>query len=189
MATFPSPSDSPKSVRLLIYSCAGGHDVLPDHKPTDVSTHRFLTLAVRRRMLERAMSFAPDAVVANGDHIYWDLRTVRADLLGVSAAAKAYAGVFDRAGRVLGTPNEQVLKKVVGPQVADLYGTMMRSTPVFFLQDDHDYFENDEADDTLVTFPPDPFMLALARTSQLLYYPEFLPDAASQCRSSVGIRR
>ena len=177
LSTFPSPGDSPKSVRLLIYSCAGGHDVLPDHKPTDVSTHRFLTLAVRRRMLERAMSFAPDAVVANGDHIYWDLRTVRADLLGASPAAKAYAGVFDRTQRVLGTANEQVLKKAVGPQIADLYGTMMRSTPVFFLQDDHDYFENDEADDTLVTFPPDPFMLDLARASQLLYYPEFLPDA------------
>ena len=177
LATFPAPGDSPKSLRLLIYSCAGGHDVLPDHRPTDVSTHRFLTLAVRQRMLERAMSFAPDAVVANGDHIYWDLRTVRADLLGASPAAKAHAGVFDRAQRVLGTMNEEVLKKAVGPQVAELYGTMMRSTPVFFLQDDHDYFENDEADDTLVTFPPDPFMLNLARASQLLYYPEFLPDA------------
>jgi hypothetical protein len=52
----------------------------------------------------------------------------------------------------------------------------MRSTPVFFLQDDHDYFETDEADDTLVTLPPDAFMLSLARASQLLYYPEFLPD-------------
>ena len=69
------------------------------------------------------------------------------------------------------------MKKAVGPQIADLYGTMMRSTPVFFLQDDHDYFENDEADDKLVTLPPDPFMLNLARASQLLYYPEFLPDA------------
>jgi hypothetical protein len=177
LSTFPSPGDSPKSVRLLIYSCAGGHDVLPDHRPTDVSTHRFLTLAVRQRMLERAMSFAPDVVVANGDHIYWDLRTVRADLLGASPAAKAHAGLFNRAARVLGTANEQVLKKAVGPQIADLYGTMMRSTPVFFLQDDHDYFENDEADDKLVTFPPDPFMLDLARVSQLLYYPEFLPDA------------
>ena len=177
LSTLPSPGDSPKSVRLLIYSCAGGHDVLPDHRPTDVSTHRFLTLAVRRRMLERAMSFAPDAVVANGDHIYWDLRTERADLLGASPSAKAYAGVFNRAERVLGTANEQVLKKAVGPQVAELYGTMMRSTPVFFLQDDHDYFENDEADDKLVTFPPDRFMLDLARASQLLYYPEFLPDA------------
>jgi len=177
LSTFPSPSDSPKTLRLLIYSCAGGHDILPDHKPTDTSTHRFLTIAVRQRMLRRAMSFAPDAIVANGDHIYWDLRTVRADLLGVSPAAKAHAGVFDRAERVLGTANEQVLRKAVGPQIADLYGTMMRSTPVFFLQDDHDYFENDEADDTLVTFPPDPFMLNLARASQLLYYPEFLPDA------------
>ena len=78
---------------------------------------------------------------------------------------------------MLGTPNEDVLKKAVGPQIADLYGTTMRSTPVFFLQDDHDYFETDEADDTLVTLPPDPFMLNLARASQLMYYPEFLPDA------------
>jgi hypothetical protein len=78
---------------------------------------------------------------------------------------------------VLGTQNEEVLKRSVGPQVAELYGTMLRSTPAFFLQDDHDYFDNDEADDKLVTFPPDPFMLSLARASQLLYYPEFLPDA------------
>jgi len=177
LATFPAPGDSTKRVRLLIYSCAGGHDILPDHKPTDVSTHRFLTLAVRQRMLERAMSFAPDVVVANGDHIYWDLRSARADLLGMSSAAKAYAGVFDRTLPVLGSANEQVLKKAVGPQVADLYGTMMRSTPVCFLQDDHDYFETDEADDKLVTMPPDPFMLNLARASQLLYYPEFLPDS------------
>jgi hypothetical protein len=177
LATLPAPGDTPKSVRLLIYSCAGGHDVLPDHMPTDVSKHRFLTLAVRRRMLERAMSFAPDVVVANGDHIYWDLFSARANLLGASPAARAYAGVFDRTLPVLGTANEPVLKKAVGPQIADLYGTMMRSTPVCFLQDDHDYFETDEADDTLVTMPPDAFMLNLARASQLLYYPEFLPDA------------
>ena len=176
LSTLPSPSDTPDRVRLLIYSCAGGHDILPDHQPTDVSTHRFLTVAVRRRMLERAMSFAPDVVVANGDHIYWDLFSARSDLLGNSPAARAYAGVFDRTSPVLGTPNEQVLKKAVGPQIADLYGTMMRSTPVCFLQDDHDYFETDEADDTLVTMPPDAFMLNLARVSQLLYYPEFLPD-------------
>ena len=83
LATFPSPGDSPAQLRLVIYSCAGGHDVLPDHKPTDVSTHRFLTIDVRRRMLARAMSFAPDAVVANGDHIYWDLRSERADLSAI----------------------------------------------------------------------------------------------------------
>lgn len=50
--------------------------------------------------------------------------------------------------------------------------------PVFFLQDDHDYLENNHADDTIVTFPPDHFMLGVARATQRLYYPEFLPDAA-----------
>ncbi len=45
------------------------------------------------------------------------------------------------------------------------------------MQDDHDHFENDEATDQLVTFPPDPFMLAAARATQRLYYPAFLPDA------------
>jgi hypothetical protein len=57
-----------------------------------------------------------------------------------------------------------------------VYGTQCRSTPVFFLQDDHDYFDNDEADDKMVTFPPNHFMLALARATQRMYYPEFLPD-------------
>ena len=177
LATFPAPDDNPQKVRLLMYTCAGGHDILPDPKPTDISSHRFLTTIVRRRMLARALSFAPDAVIANGDHIYWDLRTVRANILGMSAAARAYAGTFDRTLPVLGSANEAVLKKAVGPQVAELYGTMMRSTPVFFVQDDHDYFENDEASDKFVSLPPDPFMLNAARASQLLYYPQFLPDA------------
>lgn len=177
LSTFPAPNDTPKTLRLLIYSCAGGHDVLPDHQPTDISKHRFLTLEVRRRMLARGMSFAPDAVIANGDHIYWDLRTVRADRLGMSKEGVAYAGVFDRTQTVFGSGNENVLKRSVGPQIADLYGTTLRSTPAFFLQDDHDYFENDEADDKLVTFPPDAFSLNLARAAQMMYYPEFLPDA------------
>ena len=58
-----------------------------------------------------------------------------------------------------------------------MYGNDFRSTPVFFLQDDHDYFDNDEATDEVVTFPPSYFMLQLARATQNLYYPEFLPDA------------
>jgi hypothetical protein len=48
---------------------------------------------------------------------------------------------------------------------------------VFFLQDDHDYFEGDAAADFVVSFPPEPFMLELGRATQHLYYPEFLPDA------------
>ena len=58
-----------------------------------------------------------------------------------------------------------------------MYGTDFRSTPVFFIQDDHDYFDNDDAYDEIVTFPPDGFMTEMARATQSLYYPEFLPDA------------
>ncbi|HEX9462049.1 MAG TPA: hypothetical protein VGB82_05575 [Alphaproteobacteria bacterium] len=164
--TFPAPQDAPQKLRLAIYTCAGGHDLLG----------LFVPMTTRVRLLQRALSFQPDAVIANGDHIYWDQRTVRARQSGASPRAEAYAGRFDRVAPVLGSPNEAVLKRAVGPQIAPLYGTHCRSTPVFFVQDDHDYFENDEADDRFVSFPPDPFMLAAARASQSLYYPEFLPD-------------
>jgi hypothetical protein len=150
----------------MIYSCAGGHDVLGKHLP----------VATRAKLLKRGLSFKPDAVIANGDHIYWDLKTGRAKDRGASPRAKKEVGEFDRMTPILGFPNELVLKNAVGPQITPLYGTNCRSTPVFFLQDDHDYFENDEADDDYVSFPPDPFEFAAARISQQLYYPEFLPD-------------
>ena len=165
--TFPDPQDTPAKLRLAIYTCAGGHDVNGTHLP----------MPTRVRLLKRALSFEPDALIANGDHVYWDLRTVRAKQSGASPKAEGYAGRFDRVAPVLGSANEAVLKRAVGPQIVPLYGTLCRSTPVFFLQDDHDYFENDEADDRFISFPPDPFMLAAARASQKLYYPEFLPDA------------
>src|SRR5215471_20134516 len=56
LATFPAPDARPEKFRLLIYTCAGGHEV-----------HKFLPTAARNRLLRRALSFAPDAVVANGD--------------------------------------------------------------------------------------------------------------------------
>ena len=55
-----------------------------------------------------------------------------------------------------------------GPQIVPVYGTDFRSTPVFFLQDDHDYFDNDEAFDEIVTFPPVWFQLELGRATQRL---------------------
>ena len=167
LRTFPDPQDKPDKLRLAIYTCAGGHDINGTHLP----------ISTRVRLLKRALSFAPDALIANGDHVYWDLRTARAKQSGASPKAEGFAGRFDRVAPVLGNPNEAVLKRAVGPQIVPLYGVLCRSTPVFFLQDDHDYFENDEADDRFVSFPPDPFMLAAARASQKLYYPEFLPDA------------
>jgi len=160
LTTFPAITDPVSSVRLLVFTCAGG---------------RFLPMETKHRLLARALSFDPNAMIAIGDHVYWDLRRTG---MGSTPASIEFAGRFDRSLPVLGSQNEAVLQRVVDSQVADLYETSLRSTPVFFVQDDHDYFENDEADSEIVTFPPDDFMMRLARSSQLLYYPEFLPDAS-----------
>src|SRR6478735_3043279 len=66
LRTFPAPGDSPNHFRLMAYTCAGGHER---------SETGFLPLDVRRRLLARGLAEKPDAVIANGDHIYWDLRT------------------------------------------------------------------------------------------------------------------
>lgn len=166
LRTFPASSENPERLRLLIFTCAGGHDILGKHLP----------VATRSQLLKHGLSFKPDAVIANGDHIYWDLKTGRARDRGASPVAEMEVGTFDRDIPILGFSNEAVLKRAVGPQIVPLYGTACRSTPVFFMQDDHDYFENDEADDNYISLPPDPFELAAARVSQQLYYPEFLPD-------------
>jgi hypothetical protein len=168
LATFPAPDERPTECRVLFFSCAGGHEAM-----------KYLSPDVRQRLLRRALSFAPQAAVANGDHVYWDLLSpLTAKRQGASSEAERIAGKFDRAGVVLGADNETVLKRAVGPQIAPVYGTEFRSTPMFFIQDDHDYFDNDEVTDDLVTFPPSHFMLQLARATQHLYYPEYLPDIA-----------
>jgi len=175
ISTFPSPQSQPKRVRLLVYTCAGGH---PATRNPDTGGAYWVSLEARRKMLSTGLAYKPDAVIAIGDHVYWDLRSPVGKVnLGDSPVARQLVGQFERSQPVLGTENERKLKTVVTPQVCDLYGTLFRSTPVFFLQDDHDYFENDEATEEMVTFPPDDFMLRLARASQSLYYPEFLPDA------------
>ncbi len=170
--TFPRPGDKAERFRLLIYTCAGGDERLR----TGAGISNFLPIATRQRLFDRALALAPDAIVGNGDHIYWDLRQTGAppqypeDIL-------ASTGRFTRNLPVLGTANEDVLKRVCEQQVGRLYGTRFRSTPVFFLQDDHDYFENDDANAQRVTYPPDHFMLQLGRGTRSLYFPEFLPDA------------
>src|SRR6202048_5173915 len=150
LSTMPGPDDLPSKLRLLIYSCAGGHDLFS-------SAHtgfEFLPAAVRQRLLRRGLSFAPDALIANGDHVYWDLLAPRAaPKLGASKAALEYAR-FDRDAPLLGGANESALLRAAGEQITPLYGTLCRSTPVFFLQDDHDHFDNDEATDEALTFRP-----------------------------------
>jgi hypothetical protein len=165
----------PPRLRLMIYTCGGGHDALNADLPD--GKINWLPSALRRRLLVRGLSFKPDALIANGDQVYWDLRAPQASKgSGASAKGIAFAGTFDRAQPVFGTANETAFLRATGPQIVPQYGALCRSTPVFFMQDDHDYFDNDEATDDIITFPPDQFMINLARATRQLYYPEYLPD-------------
>jgi hypothetical protein len=175
ISTFPAPDSMPLHLRLMIYTCGGGHDALNSGLPD--GKINWLPSALRRRLLARGLSFKPDALIANGDQIYWDLRAPKASQgSGASAKGIAFAGTFDRAQPVFGTDNEVAFLRATGPQIVPQYGALCRSTPVFFMQDDHDYFDNDEATDDVITFPPDQFMVNLARATRQLYYPEYLPD-------------
>ncbi|TFW05125.1 hypothetical protein E4K72_11765, partial [Oxalobacteraceae bacterium OM1] len=176
LKTFPRPDAAPERLRMLVYTCAGGH---PDARgPGGMEVFR--SLAIRHALLDRGMAYRPDVVIANGDHVYQDQRTwLESNNPAIrKAAAEFYKGIgmFHPDEPVLGTDNERVLTTVIDPQIAQLYGTRLRSTPVFFMMDDHDYFENDEAEENFITFPPEHFDLSLARTVQDMYYPEFLPD-------------
>jgi len=166
LSTFPAPEATPDRFRVLFFTCAGG--------PESASlTRGNLPTHVRNRLLRRALSLQPQAAVANGDHVYWDLHAPR-----IPAAQRNTTRLdsFNRSALIFGSSNETVLKLAAAPQIVPVYGTDFRSTPIFFLQDDHDYFDNDEATDEIVTFPPVWFQLQLARATQRMYYPEFLPD-------------
>ncbi|MGH9646913.1 MAG: alkaline phosphatase D family protein [Bryobacteraceae bacterium] len=172
LSTFPARTSRPDSFRVLFFTCAGGPDGA-NQSSTDKLTIGNLPTAIRNRLMRRALAFQPQAMVANGDHVYWDLHSPR-----VPPERRDYTRLksFNRSALIFGNTNETVLKVAAGPQITPVYGTDFRSTPVFFLQDDHDYFDNDEAFDEIITFPPVWFQLQLARATQKLYYPEFLPD-------------
>jgi hypothetical protein len=167
LSTFPAADATPDRLRVLFFTCAGGPDS-PDLTSGNLPT------AIRNRLLRRGLSFQPQVAVANGDHVYWDLHSPRVPR---ERRNNARLESFNRSALVFGNTNETVLKRAAGPQIVPVYGTDFRSTPVFFLQDDHDYFDNDEGTDEIVTFPPPWFQLELARATQRMYYPEFLPHA------------
>jgi phosphodiesterase/alkaline phosphatase D-like protein len=178
LKTFPAPDASVERFRLLIYTCAGGHDAM---KIEGAEQPYWVSVDQRRKLFRAALREQPDAMIAIGDHIYWDLRygrgTGRLPIGQQSWARQIMGSDFERDVPVLGTANEARLKRAADRQIAELYGDLFRSTPVHFIQDDHDYFDNDEAIDTGISFPPDEFMTRLARATQHLYFPEHLPDA------------
>lgn len=169
LTTFPAPDQNVERLRLLFYTCAGG----PEGSYSGIGERRgYLPTVIRNRLLRRGLAFAPDAAIANGDHIYWDLHTWQGEGAGNLSPAGRESD-FDFAARVFGGHNESALKLAAGPQIVPVYGTDFRSTPMFFLQDDHDHWENDSP----LTYPVPWFQLQLARMTQQLYYPEFLPHA------------
>lgn len=180
LKTFPAPNAEVEQLKLMVYTCAGGHPLAQDFMPVPEDKKESPNHFAQKRvaLLNRGLSFQPDALVIIGDTIYWDLSGNGKGRLGTSVdeRAIAIAGKFDESKPILGTENEEVLKRAVSPQIIDLYGTACRSTPVFVFKDDHDYWENDEASEQLITFPPKPFQLELGRIVQQMYLPEFLPD-------------
>ncbi len=169
ISTFPAADARPDRFRLLFFTCAGG----PEGTYAGIGDRRGnLPTALRNRLLRRALSFNPHATVANGDHIYWDLHQWSGQLTG-GLSPRGENSNFDFSGSVWSTNNEAALMLAAGPQIVPVYGTDFRSTPTFFLQDDHDHWENDAAG----AFPVAWFQLQLARATQQLYYPEFLPEA------------
>jgi hypothetical protein len=181
LKTFPDPGSLPEDFRLMAYTCAGGPDGLSLPSGKEV----FKSLAFRHNLFDSALAMNPDAVIAIGDHVYWDLRGKSHPTLGrgtsfISQIAGLYLrfvyGAFDRDQPVLGTQNEEVLTRIGDEQIAMLYGTRFKSVPVFFVSDDHDYFENDDAEKDLVTFPPDTFSREAHAAIASLYYPTFMPD-------------
>jgi phosphodiesterase/alkaline phosphatase D-like protein len=132
--------------------------------------------------LQKGLSFSPDVVIANGDHIYDDQKTVFLTKPKIyswyySLFYQSHFGSFDLAKPMTDERNERTLRAVGDKQIAALYGTSLRSTPSFFLTDDHDTLENDECDDKVTTLPLQGYQEEARKLFQSYYYPEFLPDA------------
>ena len=176
LTTAPSENDRSENLKVLMFSCAGG----PDDARLENGRWRFQPVSNRRRLLQCALSFQPDLAIGIGDQVYWDQtmnerrRNPRADAVRESIWGKY--GKFTEDLALFGTENESVLTDCLDEQLASLYGTDFRSVPLILTQDDHDYFENDEGTDDLITFPPRHFSALLAKAGQGLYFPEFLPD-------------
>lgn len=194
LKTFPAQTDDVASLRLGAFTCAGGGDGFGFNGLQFFKPHAF-----RQRLFDDLLSRSPEAVIAIGDHIYWDLRGGEIPPLGrrrsvlvrwvIGAYLRARYGTFDRTSPLIGTTNERVLKRIANEQIADLYGTRFKSTPIFFISDDHDYFENDDAEKELVTFPADDFSRAAHDAVADLYYPP-LPNAPSKpFERSFGVMR
>jgi hypothetical protein len=174
LRTFPGPEAKPERLRILSYTCSGGFDSPPLHGKT-----LYLDMEARRRLLARGMSYKPEVVLANGDQIYWDIKTFLnkpfADFIKREWWDR-FGGELDVSRPMLDPVNAEIFTGVCDYQIVGVYGTTLRSTPASFLTDDHDNFENDEYTPGLATMPPNSYGPAGAIQTQAMYYPELLTN-------------
>ena len=175
--TFPEGDHPTEKLTIAAFTCAGGPDigVLPG------GWHGFKPSTYRRKLYELILEKKPDLVVANGDHIYWDYHSWVDNMdNGLAREAMYYFlgryGHFNDEEPVLGTANESILRAIADEQIAGTYGVRFRSTPIIFVTDDHDYFDNDDATPEKVTFPPNKFHQQLRNNLQKFYFPEFIVE-------------
>ena len=184
LRTLPPLDARPDHFRILFFTCAGGDEA---GKP-----YGYLPLVARRALFDRALSFAPDLAVANGDHVYWDLWTAlkyRRDAATRAATAAQYRKIawIDEDSAFDSDTNRRSLNTVIGRQIASIYEDRFASVPLVFVTDDHDYFENDNAGPWGYTFPPRPFTFGLQQRTQAMAYPYALgrPDLGDPYRSGT----
>ena len=191
LKTFPDWDAMPDQLRLMAYTCAGGGDGFGLNGREFFKPHAF-----RQTLFDEALAQRPDAAIAIGDHIYYDLKGQDWPSAGSGLIKRISGwymrvkyGSFDRSKPILGTSNEAVLKKIGDEQIASLYGTRFKSIPMFFVPDDHDYFENDDATEQIVTFPPDAFSRQAYEAMADLYYPPLPHSPAPSFKRHFGILR
>ncbi len=188
ISTLPGRTAMPGRFRILFYTCTGGD---PDN-PSYPGKTAFLGLESRHALLDRALALAPDLVVANGDHLYWDQQSslVHANPLVINVMKAFYAklATLDPASPADGAVNARALAIIARRQIAAVYGDRLAGVPTVFVADDHDYFENDIAGDWGATFPPSRFARAMqAATAELAYPIAFgTTSAASVARVRIG---
>ena len=190
LKTFPNPESEITKVSMRTFTCPGGGDGFRASGREFFKPFKF-----RQKIFDEGLSNKPDFAISIGDHVYWDLRREDSPPVGrnsklikffLGGYLKFRYGSFNRSENANSLTNESVLKKIGNEQIASLYGTRFKSTPIFFIPDDHDYFENDDAEEDLVTFPADAFSRGAFEKMADLFYPPLLDTPDDKPGRKIG---